>query len=125
MIPSGSWLHITVGFIFGVMSTVFALITSKVLKQSNIVRKLLGLLVLFTLSGALLSFIYASALSGGLLIEWQPLGYPSDPAVKVVDIGYVQTQSGNIYHFSCLNCSGGNWEQVGNVTKNEQEHFIP
>jgi hypothetical protein len=68
------------------------------------------------------SFFYASALSGGFLEEWKLLGFPKigDPAVKIIEIGYFQGKSGNIYRDNA-----GKWEQVSKVTVSEEEIFIP
>ncbi len=109
MLPSGSWLHIAFGLALGVTITVFMIVVAKSLKNNNAIRKLLRALVLFSLSVAVISFVYGSALSGGILVHWQSLGFPGEEhAVKVLNIGYVQTQSGNIYYFSCSGCPKGN-----------------
>ena len=122
MLPSGSWLHITVGFIFGVISAVFAFTVYNQLLASNPRKKLLDTLVLYSFSIGLVAFLYASALSGGFLVKWKLLGVPEigDPAIKILDIGYVQSKSGKLYHNNA-----GAWEQVNEVTVDEEEIFIP
>ena len=122
MLPSGSWLHITVGCIFGVISAIFAFTIYNQLQARDSRKKLIDTLVLYSFSIALVAFLYASALSGGLLVEWKLLGVPEigDPAIKILDIGYVQSKSGKIYHNNV-----GTWEQVNGVTIDEEEIFIP
>ena len=126
-LPSGSWLHITVGFVFGIAITVFTFVTAKLLKQNNATRKIIGALVLFSVSIGLISVIYDFALSGGLLLEWQLLDFPaiSDPATKIIDVGYVQAQSGNIYHYTCIACNEGKWEQVKSVPSDKKDYIVP
>src|SRR5262245_5483880 len=125
MLLSGSWLHIAFGLTLGVTFTVFTIVAAKFLKNDNATRQLIRALFLFSLSVAVISFVYGFTLSGGLLVHWQSLGFPGEEhAVKVLEIGYVQTQSGNIYYFSCSGCPKGNWaeggwERVDKVTSKE------
>jgi len=99
------------------------------LRNSAASRKFVSQLLRFSLSIAVLSFVYSSALSGGLLVEWQSLDFPSEEhAAKILDIGYVQTQSGNIYHFTGLDRLVGNWregvwERVDKIT--DEQFVVP
>lgn len=121
---SSESLHLIIGLVFGVIGTVFTLRAANLLKQND-ADKLLKHLAIFSLLVATLVFIYASVESVGLLVSWKDLGQPAgDRAVKIVDIGYVQAQSGNIYHFIDMGPYEGHWVQVDAVTKNEEELII-
>jgi len=118
---SSELLHLTIGLVFGVIGTVFTLRAANLLKQNNAAIKLLKHLAIFSLFIAILVFIYASIESVGLLVSWKDLGQPGgDRAVKIVDIGYIQTQSGIIYHFTDMGPYEGYWKQVDTVTKKEE-----
>jgi hypothetical protein len=121
MLPSGSWLHLTIGFLFGIITTVFAIKVSSQINKVFSVKSLISSLALYSFSIAVVSFFYASALSGGLLIEWKLLGFPEigDPAVKVLEIGYVQGKSGNIYRDN-----QGILERVDAITQNEDDYYV-
>ena len=120
MLPSGSWLHITFGLTLGVAITIFIAKLMSFLKNNATTQQFLRALGLFSLSIAALSFLYGSALSGGLSDQWQLLGFPGqEHTVRILDIGYVQTQSGNIYHFAGSDHQEGRWEQVDKVISNE------
>ena len=121
MLPSESWLHLAVGFLFGIISTLFILRVLNLLKKNNAGKSLIGTLVLYTFSVVLVSYFYASALSGGLLVKWKLLGFPEfgDPAAKVLDIGYIQGKSGNIYKDN-----HGILERVDAITQNEDDYHV-
>lgn len=92
MFESDAWSYIIFGFTLGIISTLFIV---KVIKEETINIRIL---ILYALTVSLVTFLYSSAASGGLLEEWQLLGFPSltDKGAKVLEIGYVQAQSGNI-----------------------------
>ncbi len=55
------------------------------------------------------------------LTEWQSLGRPSfgDRALKLLDIGYVQAQSGNRYQFLYRGDSKRHWEVAQEMVKED------
>ena len=119
-----SSLDTIIGFILGFIHAVFIISVSNSIKQNSI-DKIGKTFVLFPISIALLVFVYNFARSGGLFVQWQHIGLPNyERAVKIIDIDYVQAQSGNNYHLICLDCQEGQWEQVGAVTKNEDLETI-
>jgi hypothetical protein len=126
MIPSWSWFHIVFGIILGILATIFTVTIARLLKQRASIRKLVGPLLLFSLLVTLLFYFYVSAISRGISVEWQFLGFPAigEPAVKVLDIGYVETKSGNIYHSICVDCQDKNWELVKEVPKSQEGEIL-
>jgi hypothetical protein len=114
MLPSGSWLHIIVGFLVGISSTVFVYTTRRLVKQYSSIRKIVLCLTLYVSTIVFVLYLYGVALSGGFLTEWQSLGRPAfgDRALELIDIGYVLAQSGNRYQFLHRNDRDGNWEIV-------------
>ncbi len=122
MFSSGSWFHIAFGFILGAIVTTFTIIVAGLLKRHSPLKKLVSVLVFFSLSVTLIFHICVSAISGGILVEWQFLGFPAigEPAVKVLDIGYVETKSENIYRSICVDCQDKNWELVKEVPKSQE-----
>ncbi len=122
MFPPELWLHIAVGFIFGVLSTIFVTRISKQLKKEQSFSIYVKQLFLYTFIITCTSFFYAFAISGGVLEQWHLLGYPStnDPAIKMIDLGYFQTKSGNLYYDN-----EGNWERVDKVVINPEKTFVP
>jgi hypothetical protein len=116
MLPSGLWLHLTVGFVFGMFTTVFGFIVRDSLIHKKSFLKLIGYLVLFSSAFALISYSYGYVIYRGILQSWIFWGRPnSEKVVEVLDIGYVQTESGNIYRLSCLECRNADWERVNNI----------
>ena len=130
MLSSAPWLNVALALILIVSLSIFIVGVLNSLKKNNNARKLIKILVLFSLSVAILSSMYGYVLSGGALAQWHSLGFPQtdDPAVKVLDAGYVQAQSGNIYYFTGADredghWAEGNWEQVDKVTR--KQFYLP
>ena len=121
MLPSGSWLHIIVGFLLGSISTVFIYTARKLVKQFSAIRKVILCLTIYTFAVVFVMYMYSTGLSGGLLTEWQSLGRPSfgDRALKLLDIGYVQAQSGNRYQFLYRGDSKRHWEVAQEMVKED------
>jgi hypothetical protein len=123
MFSSGSWFHIAFGFILGIFTTIFIITVARLLKKRGSFGNLVGVSFLFSLSVTFLFYFYVSAIFGGILVEWKFLGLPAfgEPAVRVLDIGYVETKSGNIYHSICIDCQDKNWELVNEVPESQEE----
>ena len=111
-----SWLDIALGFLFGAISTIFVITVLNQLKKSKSAASLISARLLYSLSMAVASLLYACALSGGLLVEWQRLHFPrmSERAVRVPASGYIEEKSGNIY-----NDNQGNLERVDAVPQSD------
>jgi hypothetical protein len=116
------WLHIAIGFIFGVLTTLFTISVSNQVKKNQPLQNFDKPLVIYSFLVACISLFYAFAISDGVLEQWQFLGYPStnDPAIKIIDVGYVQGKSGNLYYYN-----EGNWEQVDKVVIDPEKTFVP
>ena len=123
MFSSGSWFHITFGIMLGVIFTGFIVVIARLLKRDRSFKKRVVALFIFSLSVVLIFNLYISAISGGILIDWQFLGLPAigEHAVRVIDIGYVETKTGNIYHSVCEDCQDKNWELVNEVPKSPED----
>ena len=120
--PPELWFHIAVGFILGILSLFFMIGISNELKKDYSVPNLFKRLVLYSFLVTCISLFYAFAISDGILEQWQLLGYPAtdDPAVKIMDVGYVQGKSGNLYYDN-----EGNWEQVDKVVIDPEKTIVP
>jgi len=130
MLASAPWLNVT--FVLTLCVTVFLIIRAVLnsLKNNDVAQRFFKVLAWFSFSVAVLSFIYGYLLTGGALAQWHFLGFPQrdDPAVKVLDMGYVQTQSGRIYYFTGADredghWAEGSWEQVDKVTR--KQFYMP
>ncbi len=123
MFLSGSWFQIAFGFVLGIIATTFVIVVAGLLKRRSPIKKLVGVLTFFALSVTLIVYGYVSAISGGILVEWHFLGFPAigEPAIRVLDIGYVETKSGNIYHSTCVDCQDKSWELVKEAPKSQEE----
>ncbi len=66
MLPSGSWLHIIVGFLLGSISTVFIYTARKLVKQFSAIRKVILCLTIYTFAVVFVMYMYSTGLSGGL-----------------------------------------------------------
>jgi hypothetical protein len=79
--------------------------------------KHISFLAVSTLIGSILLYAYSYASLHGLLERWETLGSPPSKAIKVVDIGFVQTASGNIYQqVYNVNCKDNCWALADFVT---------
>jgi hypothetical protein len=123
MFSSGSWFQIAFGFVLGTIVTIFVIVVAGLLKRHSPIKKLASVLAIFALTVTLIFYVYVSAISGGILVEWHFLGFPAigEPAIRVLDIGYVETKAGNIYHATCVDCQDKSWELVKEVPKSEEE----
>jgi hypothetical protein len=66
---------------------------------------------------ALVSYSYGYVVYRGILQSWYFWDSPnSEKVVKILDIGYIQTESGNIYRLSCLECREPHWEKTDSVS---------
>jgi hypothetical protein len=61
--------------------------------------KRVGLLFAFSLAGAIIMYLYISASLRGAFVKWESLGKPPGKAIKVVALGYIRTESGDIYKY--------------------------
>lgn len=98
-LPLRSWLDIVLGFLYGTISTVLVIRILRQLKKNNPPSVLIRTLAFYSSAIAVVTLLYASSLSRGLLVEWQRLKFQtgSERAVKILDIGYIQGKSGTIY----------------------------
>jgi len=78
-----------------------------------------GLLVLLSLAGAILMYLYVSASQRGAFIPWESRGKPPEKAIQVLAVDYVKTQSGAIYK----NCGNDCWIQSDQFTPNGE--YLP
>lgn len=122
MLPPELWLHIAIGFFLGALSAGFATGVLSQLKKDKSIPSLFKRLFLYSFLVTCIFVFYQFAISDGVLEQWQLLGYPAtnDPAVKILDVGYVQGESGNIYYDN-----EGNWERVDKVVIDPEKSFIP
>jgi hypothetical protein len=87
--------------------------------------KRIGLLVLFSLAGAILMYLYSSASLRGSFVKWESLGKPPNKAIKVVAPGYVQTESDDIYQsVHKPGCNDNCWAISDNTPPNS-EYWLP
>ena len=128
MFESGTWLHITFGIALGIATTIFAYRTTKILKLGKNIRSHIGSLILYTISVVFIVYLYATATSGGLLIQWQLIGHPSvfgEEGYKIIEVGYVKSQSGKIYHWTNpYSRLDGQWEQVDAITYDPEQSIV-
>jgi hypothetical protein len=125
MLTSGTWLYITFGTALGIVTLIFAYRIAKTPRTDKIN---IGSLILYTFSVCFIAYLYATATSGGLLVEWQLLGFPSfsDRASKILEIGYIQAQSGNIYHWTNpYSRLDGQWEKVDEIKTDPSFPIFP
>jgi hypothetical protein len=66
--------------------------------------KRIGLLVIFSVAGAIIMYFYSSASVHGAFIQWESLGTPPGKAVKVIALDYVKTESGDTYQHCGNDC---------------------
>jgi hypothetical protein len=86
--------------------------------------KRIGLLVLFSLLGAIVFVFLAKASSKGLFVKWESLGKPPEKAVQVVNPGYVKTDTGEIYRYNFQQgCNVGCWEKIDTLPLSQQTYW--
>ena len=85
----------------------------------------IGLLALLSLAGAIAMYFYSSVSLNRSSIRWESLGKPPSKAVKVVALGYVQTESGDIYQYDYNSgCENNCWFKSDNPPQNS-EYLLP
>jgi hypothetical protein len=133
MFESGVWLHIIFGVSLGIATTIFVYRIVKILKNNKSIPSYVGSLVLFSLAISFVTYLYTSAISGGILIEWQPLGHPISlvpeegyKIIEIVEVGYMKSQSGKIYHWTNpYSRFDGRWEEVNAVVEDPEQKIVP
>jgi hypothetical protein len=77
-------------------------------------------LILFTLIGAIIAFVYVEASVDGKFQKWQVIGTPPDKAIKILARNYVETQSGLLYHYEYKSgCENDCWVIVKTIPSDE------
>jgi hypothetical protein len=85
----------------------------------------IGLLVLFSAAGAILIYLYSSASLDSSSVKWQSLGALPSKAIKVIALGLIQTESGDIYQFvPNPSCTDNCWIKSDNPPPDSQ-HGLP
>ena len=85
----------------------------------------IGLLVLLSGAGAILMYLYGLASLGSSSVKWKSLGAPPSKAMKVVALGFVQTESGDLYQYvRNPGCADNCWIKADNLLPNSQ-HSLP
>jgi hypothetical protein len=83
--------------------------------------KRIVLIVAFSLAGAMIMYLYNSASLRGMFVRWEPLGRPPGKAIKVLALGYVQTEAGTIYqHVNGPGCGDDCWVKSDNFPPNSE-----
>ncbi|MGB2964485.1 MAG: hypothetical protein WBB69_10925 [Anaerolineales bacterium] len=86
--------------------------------------KRVGLLVFFSFIGAIVLYLFSLASLNGKYVKWESLGKPPGEATKIVSIGYVQLESGEIYHYVPKpNCDDNCWAKVNDFPPVSEDLF--
>ena len=65
------------------------------------------ILIVFSLIGAVVTFLYYNTLERGTFVQWKPLGKPpADKVLKVIAVNSVETATGAVYHYE------GKWVEL-------------
>lgn len=89
--------------------------------------KNLGKLLIFIISGAVILSIFGWAILHfrGVFAKWQNLGQPPEKPAEVLEIWYVQTATGVIYHHPYyLDCQSNCWEEVDSVDESTRDESL-
>ena len=79
------------------------------------------LLAVFSVAGAILMYLYSTASLDSSSVKWESLGAPPSKAIKVVALGFVQTESGDIYQYvRNPSCADNCWIKSDNPLPNSQ-----
>jgi hypothetical protein len=88
--------------------------------------KRIGLLIIFSLAGAVIMFIYGRASLQGAFNKWGPLGKPPGGADKFVAFDYVQTASGDIYRYDYKEgCIDDCWVKSDAPSSDNSKYDLP
>lgn len=88
--------------------------------------KRIGLLVLFSIVGAIIMYLYYSAELSGFFEKWESLGKPPDRVTKLIGLRYVQTESGEVYQYTSQpNCRDNCWLKVDTTPDLHTEFQLP
>jgi hypothetical protein len=89
--------------------------------------KRIGLLLIFVIIGAIISFVFFNVRSRGTFVKWDNLGTPSGKVVKVVWADYVKTESGDLYHYEYnSSCTVDCWIKSDEVAPPiDSENWMP
>ena len=83
--------------------------------------KRIALLVLFSFAGAISLYLYSSASLNGSLVKWESLSKPPDRAIHVVALGFVKTESGDIYRYTNEHgCIDDCWVKTDNLPSHSE-----
>lgn len=89
--------------------------------------KRIGLLILSSVIGAFVFFIFALASVNGMFVQWENLGKPPETPVEIIRPGYVKTDNGNIYQyiFYDQDCNSGCWKKIEAIPDNTEDYEKP
>lgn len=84
---------------------------------------------MFPFFGAVISFLYYNALKQGMFVEWVSLGKPpADKVIRVIWADYVETDSGDLYHYehNVNYPSEGNWVRSAEISPSiDSDYWVP
>ena len=63
------------------------------------VAKYIGMLFVFSIVGAVSLFFYGTGIFKGSFVKWEPLGKPPGKVIKILEPGYVEAETGEIYQY--------------------------
>jgi hypothetical protein len=87
--------------------------------------KRIGVLLIFSIGGAFIMYLYGWASLQRSFVKWESLGKPPGIAIKVVALDYVQTISGDIYHYVYKqDCNDNCWVKSGSPS-NDSGSVLP
>lgn len=84
----------------------------------KLIKRTAVLLILFPLIGSIFSCLFFLARMRGTFTKWEMLGKPTTTPVKLLQMGYVQTVTGDIYQFqsfSAASCTNNCWVMVNSI----------
>lgn len=85
----------------------------------------LGLIILFSIVGAIAMHFYNLLERKGTFVQWEALGKPPSTVIKLLGLGYVQTESGDIYQHSVkIDCGDKCWFKSDNPQL-DSEYWLP
>ena|SRR5687767_8285448 len=85
------------------------------------VYKLIALLALFLCIGAIALYLYSSASLRGSFVKWESMSKPPGKAIQVITLGFVQTESGDIYQYTYKqDCIDDCWIKTDNFPSHSE-----